>query len=247
MFQSLLVDRRGSGFDTLAHDEASRRAATLASVSRISRRRASASSRTRVSLAAIEPVASATCGRIRAEHRASCRTSSRAAASASRTAFNAHLGAGRAGGRLQRNGRQPEPALDDVAREVNVLDAAVGQQDLAAEQDAPLHRDAAVVEFVSQRVVLEEQRQQHERRQAGRSEARQQVVLHQPRVGPRDFVRAERIRKLGWSLIVHATTRLEFRWQSGDRRSSAMEVILLLIRRARCGSSFRGLIINHSD
>ena len=97
--------------------------------------------------------------------------------------LDGQLGAGAAARGLHLDFRQAEPALDDVARQMDVLDAGVRQRDLAPEQDSPAHRDAFRVDFVTQRVVSEIQHE-HEDREAGSGpERREQVVLEQIGMG----------------------------------------------------------------
>ena len=50
---------------------------------------------------------------------------------------------------------RPDKQFEDVAREMDVLDARVRERDLAAEEDAPLHRDPFRIEVVPHRVEAE--------------------------------------------------------------------------------------------
>src|SRR5690606_40991579 len=70
-------------------------------------------------------------------------------------ALDRHLRLRAAARRLHLDLRQAHPALAHVAREVDVLDARVGETHLAPEQDAPVHADALVVELVAQRAVAD--------------------------------------------------------------------------------------------
>src|SRR6185437_1677515 len=72
-------------------------------------------------------------------------------------ALDGSFGVGAAGGGLYGNGGQAHPALQQIARQVNVLDPAIRKMDLAAEQDPPTDRNALVVETVAQGFVLEPQ------------------------------------------------------------------------------------------
>src|SRR5262249_7307860 len=70
-------------------------------------------------------------------------------------AFDRHLSAGVPACRLHLDAREPEPPLDNVAREVDVLNSRVRQVDLAVKQDAPAHRNPLGVESVPHRVIAE--------------------------------------------------------------------------------------------
>ncbi len=82
--------------------------------------------------------------------------------------------------------REAEPALDDVADEVDVLDARVGEVDLAPEEDAPAHRDALGVEAVAQRVVAEVERRERDEEERAEDERRKEVVGQELRARPFD-------------------------------------------------------------
>jgi len=70
-------------------------------------------------------------------------------------ALDHQLRPGRAGGGLDLDVGQAEPALEDARAQVNVLDAGVGQVGFPAEQDADLHVDALLVQAVAERMIAE--------------------------------------------------------------------------------------------
>src|SRR5436190_9768212 len=92
--------------------------------------------------------------------------------------FNRHLGAGTAARGLDQNARQPEPALDDVGTEMNVLDARVVEDDLSPEEPPPTHRDSFFGEGVAQRGVTNPT-QKHDQREKRSGKNRAQSVVRQ--------------------------------------------------------------------
>ena len=95
-------------------------------------------------------------------------------------AFNRRFGAGLSAGRLDLHASQAQPALDEVADQVNILDARVGQRDLPTEQHAPTHGQAVVIELIPQRAVPENQ-ERSDHHEAGPREKRQQEVVGKER------------------------------------------------------------------
>jgi len=65
------------------------------------------------------------------------------------------------GRRLNGECRQSEPTLNEIAAQVNVLDASIREMDLMPKKNSPTHRHAIAFKFVPKRFVLEEERQEH--------------------------------------------------------------------------------------
>src|SRR5690606_31067398 len=87
-----------------------------------------------------------------------------------------HLRAGAPARRLELDTAQPEPPLQRIARQVNVLEPRVRQADLATEEDAPAHGHALVVERVAKRPETEEPVQHRQRVQRTPAERDERVV-----------------------------------------------------------------------
>src|SRR4051812_24433588 len=102
-------------------------------------------------------------------------------------ANDAHVRARVARSGLQLDGGEPEPALKQSPRQVNVLNARVREVDLSTPEDAPTHADPLLVEAVPERVVLEIQwdhGQQKPWPQQAKGQSAQAIEPQQFRVGP---------------------------------------------------------------
>jgi hypothetical protein len=84
--------------------------------------------------------------------------------------------------------------LNEIAAQVNVLDAPVREMDLMSKENSPTHRHAVVFKFVSQRFVLEKKRQEHHDDARAREQRNQTVVFKERAIGPLEFA---------WIEIVH--------------------------------------------
>src|SRR5262249_44788565 len=93
-------------------------------------------------------------------------------------AFDVHLRRSASGRRLNGKCRQTEPTLNEIAAQVNVLDASIREMDLMPKKDSPTHRHAIIFKFVPKRFVLEEERRKH-RNNAWPGEQRDQRVVLQ--------------------------------------------------------------------
>src|SRR5215468_1733235 len=92
-------------------------------------------------------------------------------------ALNVHLRRSASGRRLNGKCRQSEPALNEIAAQVNVLDASIREMNLMPEKNSPTHRHAIIFKFEPKRFVLEEQRQEHHHNAWPSEQRNQRVVL----------------------------------------------------------------------
>ena len=90
-----------------------------------------------------------------------------------------------AGRGLDLNCAEPEPPLKNIARNVNVLAARVGQIRFAAPKQSVRNRDSLLVEAVAQRDVATKERQESERKRHIGHETVDEIERQQFAVGPR--------------------------------------------------------------
>ena len=105
-------------------------------------------------------------------------------------AFDGELGGLIAGGSLDEDAGEAEPAFDDVGAKVDVLDARVVHDGFAAEEDAPFHGDAVVGEFVAHGVILEEEWEDDEDECGREGDGAEHIIFEEGGIGTFDGVDA---------------------------------------------------------
>src|SRR5690606_6159181 len=76
--------------------------------------------------------------------------------------------------------------FDYIARDVDVLNASIGEIDLLAEEEAPTHRDAFIVEAIAHRPEANEIREKDDGEQDESSERYDDVISQQRVIGACD-------------------------------------------------------------
>ena len=93
--------------------------------------------------------------------------------------LNGHLRLATPRGGLQADLGQTHPALQQIAREVDVLNPTIRQVDLLAKEYAPLHGDSRVIEPVAQGDVTHPEREEDDGSEGARHQRTQEVVFQQ--------------------------------------------------------------------
>lgn len=105
---------------------------------------------------------------------------------------------------LAGNCGKAEPALNDAAIYVNVLDAAIGEGDFVPEKDTDGHGDTVGVKAITQGVIPEIQDWEDDEKPGPGKQAQDEVVFQQSRVGGADSAGRKNARCRGRELSVRS-------------------------------------------